>query len=163
MRRDRKNRVVSSGLGKAEPTSTDTLIAYAAKAGSTAEDGDGQHSPFTAAILKNLTVPGLDIRLAFGRVRDDVMRMTGSRQEPFVYGSLGGGNISFVPAPNTNKETPLADIKADYELVAKIDVARLGGLSRTHKTGFYADLARVQIASLMGSSRPQINYAIAKR
>ena len=62
----------------------DTLIAYAAKAGSTAEDGDGQHSPFTNAILKNLTVPGLDIRLAFGRVRDEVMRATGSRQEPFV-------------------------------------------------------------------------------
>src|SRR5713101_6915439 len=95
MRRDRKasNRVVSSGLGKTEPTSTDTLIAYAAKAGSTAEDGDGQHSPFTSAILKNLTNPGLDIRLAFGRIRDEVMRVTGSRQEPFVYGSLGGRHI----------------------------------------------------------------------
>ena len=49
MRRERKvaNRAVSAGLGKVEPTSTDTLIAYAAKAGSTADDGDGQHSPFT--------------------------------------------------------------------------------------------------------------------
>ncbi|MFX4543454.1 caspase family protein, partial [Acinetobacter baumannii] len=93
----------------------DTLIAYAAKAGSTAEDGDGQHSPFTNAILKNLTVPGLDIRLAFGRIRDDVMRATGSRQEPFVYGSLGGGNISLVPAPRT-QESPVGDAKADYEL-----------------------------------------------
>jgi len=69
MRRDRKNRVVSAGLGKAEPSSTDTLIAYAAKAGSTAEDGDGQHSPFTSAILKYLTSPGLDIRLA-SKLRD---------------------------------------------------------------------------------------------
>ena len=101
MRRERKsaNRAVASGLSKVEPTSTDTLIAYAAKAGSTADDGDGQHSPFTTAVLKNLTVPGLDIRLAFGRVRDEVMKSTGSRQEPFVYGSLGGGNISLVPAP----------------------------------------------------------------
>ena len=98
MRRERKmaSRAVSSGLSKVEPTSTDTLIAYAAKAGSTAEDGDGQHSPFTSAILKNLTVPGLDIRLAFGRVRDEVMKSTRNRQEPFVYGSLGGGNISLV-------------------------------------------------------------------
>ena len=47
-----------AGLGKVEPTSTDTLIAYAAKAGSTAEDGDREHSPFTTALLKNLTVPG---------------------------------------------------------------------------------------------------------
>ena len=102
MRRERRTAsraVTASGLGKVEPTSTDTLIAYAAKAGSTAEDGVGDHSPFTTALLKNLTIPGLDIRLAFGRIRDEVLKMTGSRQEPFVYGSLGGGNISLVPAP----------------------------------------------------------------
>ena len=47
-------------FGKAKPTSTDTLIAYAVKGCSTAEDGDGQHSPFTAAILKKkLDSPGL--------------------------------------------------------------------------------------------------------
>src|ERR1700712_2048918 len=116
MKRERKgaNRAVASGLGKVEPTSTDTLIAYAAKAGSTAEDGDGQHSPFTSAVLKNLTVPGLDIRLAFGRVRDEVMRSTAKRQEPFVYGSLGGGNISLVPAP-VQQGAPAADMKADYD------------------------------------------------
>src|SRR5450631_1861622 len=60
MRRERKvaSRGVVAGLGKVEPTSTDTLIAYAAKAGSTADDGDGLHSPLTSAVLKNLTVPG---------------------------------------------------------------------------------------------------------
>src|ERR1700694_4495335 len=101
MRRERKvaNRAVTSGLGRVEPTSTDTLIAYAAKAGSTADDGDGLHSPFTSAILKNLTVPGLDVRLAFGRVRDEVLKVTGNRQEPFVYGSLGGGHLSVVRPP----------------------------------------------------------------
>ncbi len=150
MRSNRKTnaRAVSSGLGKMEPSSMDTLIAYAAKAGSTAEDGDGQHSPFTNAILKNLTVPGLDIRLAFGRIRDEVMRATGSRQEPFVYGSLGGGNISLVPAPKA-QDTPVGDIKADYELVARIGTLRAWEVFLgTHKTGFYADLARVQIAAL---------------
>lgn len=151
MRSNRKTnaRTVSSGLGKIEPSSTDTLIAYAAKAGSTAEDGnDGQHSPFTTAILKNLTVPGLDIRLAFGRVRDDVMRATGSRQEPFVYGSLGGGNIALVPAPKS-QEAPTGDAKADYELVARIGTLKAWEVFLgTHKTGFYADLARVQVAAL---------------
>jgi len=115
MRRERKvgNRAISSGLGKVEPTSADTLIAYAAKAGSTAEDGDGQHSPFTTALLKNLTIPGLDIRLAFGRVRDETLKLTANKQEPFVYGSLGGGNISLVPAPAAPQEAPAADIKAE--------------------------------------------------
>ena len=152
MRRERKvatNRAVVAGLGKVEPTSTDTLIAYAAKAGSTADDGDGLHSPFTTAVLKNLTVPGLDVRLAFGRVRDEVLRVTASRQEPFVYGSLGGGNISLVPAPAVVQEAPAVDVKADYELVQKIGSKRAWEVFLgTHPTGFYADLARAQIEAL---------------
>src|SRR3954466_4931375 len=151
MRRERKtaSRAVSAGLGKVEPTSTDTLIAYAAKAGSTADDGDGLHSPFTTSVLKNLTVPGLDVRLAFGRVRDEVLKITGNRQEPFVYGSLGGGNISLVPPPQVPRETPVGDIKTDYELVEKVGTARAWQVFlATHPNGFYADLARAQIEVL---------------
>ncbi|HKU04690.1 MAG TPA: caspase family protein [Bradyrhizobium sp.] len=152
MRRERKmaaSRAVVAGLGKVEPTSTDTLIAYAAKAGSTADDGTGEHSPFTAAVLKNLTIPGLDVRLAFGRVRDEVLRATGNRQEPFVYGSLGGGNISLVAAPATRLEAPVSDVKADYELVQKIGSKRAWEVFLgTHPTGFYADLARAQIEAI---------------
>ncbi len=169
MRRERKgaNRAVTSGLGKVEPTSTDTLIAYAAKAGSTAEDGDGQHSPFTTAILKNLTIPGLDIRLAFGRIRDDVMRSTAKRQEPFVYGSLGGGNISLVPPPPVKQEAPAGDIKADYDLVSKIGSRRAWEVFlSSYNTGFYADLARAQMASLSdqvpsSAGSPSGNVAVA--
>jgi Caspase domain len=151
MRRERKvaTRAVVAGLGKVEPTSTDTLIAYAAKAGSTADDGDGFHSPFTAAVLKNLTVPGLDVRLAFGRVRDEVLKVTANRQEPFVYGSLGGGNISLVPVPPVPQDTPVGDVKADYELVQKVGTKRAWGVFLgTHPTGFYAELARAQIEQL---------------
>ncbi|MDQ8727120.1 caspase family protein [Bradyrhizobium sp. LHD-71] len=145
-------RAVSSGLGKVEPSSTDTLIAYAAKAGSTAEDGERNHSPFTAALLKHLTVPGLDLRLAFGRVKDEVMKTTNGRQEPFVYGSLGGGNYSLVAAPaeTTGVSTPAAaDVKADYDLVEKIGSRKAWEVFlSTHKTGFYAELAREQLKKL---------------
>lgn len=160
MRRERKtaSRAVVAGLGKVEPTSTDTLIAYAAKAGSTADDGDGLHSPFTTAVLKNLTVPGLDVRLAFGRVRDEVLRVTASRQEPFVYGSLGGGNIALVPAPSVAREASATDVKADYELVQQIGSKRAWEVFLgTHPTGFYADLARAQIEAL--SNQPNVNLA----
>ena len=82
--------------------------------------------------------------------------MTGNRQEPFVYGSLGGGNISLVPpprVPQAAQETSSSEIKADYELVQKIGSQRgwevfLG----THPTGFYAELARAQIEK-RGASR----------
>jgi len=160
MRRERKvaSRAVVAGLGKVEPTSTDTLIAYAAKAGSTADDGVGQHSPFTTSLLKNLTVPGLDVRLAFGRVRDEVLKSTSNRQEPFVYGSLGGGNISLVPAPAVQQEAAANDIKADYELVEKVGTARAWQVFLgTHPKGFYADLARAQIERL--NAQPNMTLA----
>jgi hypothetical protein len=87
------------GLGKLDDVSADTLVAYAAKEGSVSYDGAGANSPFAAALLKHLTEPGLDIRIALGRVRDDVMRTTAGRQEPFIYGSLGGSIIPLVPSP----------------------------------------------------------------
>ena len=161
MRRERKvaNRAVTAGLGKVEPTSSDTLIAYAAKAGSTANDGDGDHSPFTAAILKDLTVPGLDVRLAFGRVRDDVLKSTGNQQEPFVYGSLGGGNVSLVPAPEKPQEVPVGEVKADYELVQKIGTKRAWEVFLgTHPTGFYAELAKAQIERI-ATNQPVLTSA----
>jgi Caspase domain len=166
MRRERKvaNRAVSGGLGQVQPTSTDTLIAYAAKAGSTADDGDGQHSPFTTAVLKNLTVPGLDVRLAFGRVRDDVLKNTGNRQEPFVYGSLGGSNVALVPPPAVKQATPASDEKTDYDLVRQIGTARAWQVFLgQHPTGFYADLARAQIEALnnqpKNSLQPDVQLA----
>ena len=143
------------GLGQVQPTGTNTLIAYAAKAGSTAEDGDGNHSPFTTALLDNLIVPGLDIRLAFGRVRDEVLKITQRRQEPFVYGSLGGGNISLVPAPSKPEPPKDKGIKADYALVAQIGTSKAWQVFLdTYPKGFYADLARAQLAKLKAASPP---------
>src|ERR1700710_2085988 len=89
---------VRGGLSKIEDVSADTLVAYAAKAGSVSYDGDGLNSPYASALIKHITEPGLDIRIALGRVRDEVLAMTGGRQEPFIYGSLGGATIPLVPA-----------------------------------------------------------------
>ena len=85
------------GLAKLEDISADTLVAFAAKAGSISYDGDGVNSPYATALLRHLAEPGVDIRIALGRVRDEVIAMTGGRQEPFIYGSLGGATISLVP------------------------------------------------------------------
>lgn len=46
-----------------------------------------------------MATPGLDIRIAFGRVRDDVLEATKRQQEPFVYGSLGGRTVALVEQP----------------------------------------------------------------
>ena len=104
----RVTRGVSMGLAGVGPTVADTLIAFAAKAGSVSYDGDGRNSPFTTALLKYITQPGLDIRLALGKVRDDVLRATNHRQEPYVYGSLGGDNVALVPALPGRRASPLS-------------------------------------------------------
>src|ERR1700682_1053987 len=99
------------------------LIAYSAKAGSTAADGDGKNSTFTVALSKYLTTPGLDVRRAFGFVRDDVLKNTSNRQEPFVYGSLGGEDVPLVAAKTalpTPASNPQADTRRDYELALQI-------------------------------------------
>jgi hypothetical protein len=94
------------GLAKIEEVSADTLVAYAAKAGSISYDGDGINSPYATALIRHLPEPGLDIRIVLGRVRDDVVAMTGGRQEPFIYGSLGGATIPLVPLPSAKKLEP---------------------------------------------------------
>ena len=96
MRRTTTSRSIGRGLARVDVLTSDTLIAFAARAGSTAADGDGSNSPYTIALVKHLTTPGLDLRLALGRVRDEVLKTTANRQEPFVYGSLGGAEIALV-------------------------------------------------------------------
>src|ERR1700684_1667671 len=76
MTRTVASRSMDRGLIGIEPNGQNTLIAYAAKAGCTAMDGDGQNSPFALALLKHLTTPGLDLRRSLGLVRDDVLAAT---------------------------------------------------------------------------------------
>jgi formylglycine-generating enzyme required for sulfatase activity len=102
MRRTIAGRSIGRGLAQVEVTTTDTLLAYAAKAGAVALDGQGGNSPYTSALLKHLTTPGLDVTLALRRVRDEVLKSTGGKQEPFFYGSLGGAEIPLVPAASAS-------------------------------------------------------------
>ncbi len=82
-----RTRAVSRGLAAVEP-SGNVLIAFAAREGTTAADGQGRNSPFTASLLKHLETPGLEINFLFRNVRDDVLEATRRAQLPFVYGSL---------------------------------------------------------------------------
>jgi uncharacterized caspase-like protein len=161
----RVTRGLSMGLAGVDQTVADTLIAFAAKAGSVSYDGDGPNSPFTTALLKYITEPGLDIRLALGKVRDDVLRATNRRQEPFVYGSLGGENVALVPAPADAPSSAVAapppaaadvDEASDYrtaELADSLDGWR--GFLSVHPDGSYARLARAEIEKLLAGQKMQ--------
>jgi Flp pilus assembly protein TadD len=80
-------RTLGRGLAQVEPEGA-TLVAYAAKHGQVAQDGDGANSPFATALARSIGERGLEISMLMRKVRDDVLDATGRRQEPFVYGSL---------------------------------------------------------------------------
>jgi uncharacterized caspase-like protein len=157
MKRTVASRAIGQGLAKVEPSSPNVLIAYSAKAGSTAADGDGKNSPFTIALANHLATPGLDVRRAFGFVRDEVLKTTGNKQEPFVYGSLGGEDVPLVPAPTRPAPAAAAaatvpalsaqaEARRDYELALQIgNKSALNAFLTQYPDGFYASLAKLQL------------------
>ncbi|MBR0868587.1 pyruvate/2-oxoglutarate dehydrogenase complex dihydrolipoamide acyltransferase (E2) component [Bradyrhizobium diazoefficiens] len=149
MRRTVASRAIGRGLAKVEPTSPNTMIAFAAKAGSTASDGDSKNSPFAAALVERLPTPGLDLRKAFGFVRDDVLKNTGYKQEPYVYGSLGGDDVPLIaakPVGTGPQASPDSEIRRDYELALQLGT-REGWTAFLNRcpSGFYTDLAKGQL------------------
>jgi Caspase domain len=106
---------VSPGLARVEPTGS-VLVAYSAKDGTVASDGQGnaRNSPFTSALLKYLEEP-LEINFVFRNVRDDVIVSTRNDQEPFVYGSLSKKEIYLKTRAGGGKvipDTPTGDVFA---------------------------------------------------
>jgi len=149
MKRTIGSRAVGRGLAKIEPNSPNTLIAFASKAGSTAADGDSKNSPFTAALVKHITKPGLDLRKAFGFVRDDVLKSTSNKQEPYIYGSLGGEDVPLVPAKpliSTPIPNPNVEVRRDYELALQVGTREVWtAFLAQYPDGLYATLAKGQL------------------
>src|SRR5262249_55437601 len=148
------SRAIGRGLAKVESTSPNTLIAFASKAGSTASDGDGKNSPFTTALVNHVVKPGLDLRRAFGYVRDDVLKNTGNKQEPYVYGSLGGDDVPLVaanPAAATGPQAdPDAPVRRAYELALQVGSRDVWeAFIQSYPDGFYANLAKAQLRKVI--------------
>jgi TolA-binding protein len=100
------NEIITRGLGRIE--SSYTMVAYAAAAGSVAEDGSGDHSPFTQALLDKFFEAGLGIRVAFGRVVDQVQRTTRGKQLPYLNAALGEDDIALIPGRPKDPPSPVA-------------------------------------------------------
>ncbi len=66
------------------------IIVYATQADDVAFDGTGRNSPFSAAFLKEIKEPGLEVGAMFRRIGGDVYAATDGRQSPEL-------SISMVP------------------------------------------------------------------
>ncbi|UGY15515.1 caspase family protein [Bradyrhizobium septentrionale] len=149
MKRTVASRAISRGLARVEPAVSNTLIAFAAKAGLTALDGNSTNSPYATALVKYIAKPGLDLRRAFGFVRDDVLQATGNRQEPYVYGSLGGDDVALVPKAEEPAPPPAnasSETRRDYELALQVgNKAAMSAFLTQHPDGYYSNLAKLQL------------------
>src|SRR5215813_13181258 len=95
-------RSVNVQTGLAEMKSGEgTLIAFATGPGQTALDGtEGGNSPFTRALLANITQPGVEIQQAMTKVRAQVNEETNKGQLPWGHTNLiGSVYLNGAPAP----------------------------------------------------------------
>ncbi len=65
-----------------------TLIAFATEPDKVALDGEGDHSPFTRALLDHIETPGIEVRQMLSRVRGTVIDNTNGEQLPLDTSAL---------------------------------------------------------------------------
>ncbi len=158
----KKVRSGSRGLARVTAPSG-TLIAYAARPGEVAQDGDpGGNGVFTGELLKALGQPGLTLEEVFKQVAVGVRARTGGSQEAWAEGLITGefyfvepqvasAPVAAVPSaaipaqafdPRSTENLFWASIKdsdrpGDYEAYL-----------RKYPEGTFADLARVRLSAL---------------
>ncbi|MFZ1814142.1 MAG: caspase family protein [Rhizobiaceae bacterium] len=79
---------LSRGLAVFKTQSEGSFIAFATEPGNVALDGEGRHSPFSAALIRNLDTPGQTINELMQVVTKEVRRVTSNQQTPWSHTSL---------------------------------------------------------------------------
>lgn len=103
-------------------TTRGSFIAFSTAPGAVAMDGTGRNSPFTAALLRHIAVPGQSINDMMIAVRRDVISDTRNVQRPWEQGSLLE-RFEFVPsgAPAVAEADPPAEPAAAQTQVAALE------------------------------------------
>ena len=130
----------------------ETLVAYAAAAGTTAADGTGRNSPYTSALLAHLDEP-LEILTLFRRVRARVLEATNGAQRPHEYQSLLREHyLSGAPAVEAVTVEAAAPDVADVD-VGELDIAQLRVLAERGAADAQSELGRRYEAGRDGVER----------
>ena len=164
---------VDSGLA-AMNSGQGTLIAFATSPGQTALDGDkGTNSPFTRALVANITQPGVEIQQAMTKVRAEVNEETNKNQMPWGHTDLTGSvylNPASLPAdanadgvkadaPATTVAAPASDVELEFWRSVKDSnkVEELDAYITNYPSGAFKPLALARISSLEGEPNPTRN------
>ena len=137
---------------------TETLVAYAAAAGTTAADGTGRNSPYTAALLSFLEQP-LELSALFRRVRGQVLEATSGAQRPHEYGSLLGEHYlgervgtGTVPVVDSESSSALAQQETVFweSIRNSSNPAEFEAYLRQFPAGVFRGLATLRLSALRG-------------
>jgi peptidoglycan hydrolase-like protein with peptidoglycan-binding domain len=160
-------RSVNVQTGLAEMKSGEgTLIAFATGPGQTALDGqEGGNSPFTRALLANLTQPGVEIQQAMTKVRAQVNEETNKGQLPWGHTNLiGAVYLNGAPAPGavaaatpaaTAGAKPGSDVELEFWRSIKDSnkPEEFNAYLTSYPNGQFRSLALARIASLESGAK----------
>ena len=126
---------VGSGLAPVQ-RAQGMVIAYATQANDVAADGAGRNSPFTAALVREIDQPGLEVAALFRRVQKSVYDTTAGRQTPELSLSLLGDFY-------LNREETDADVWR--RIRASDDTAALQAFIQRYPQSFFVIDARTRL------------------
>ncbi len=151
---------VQSGLAEMK-SGEGTLIAFATGPGQTALDGqEGTNSPFTRALMANITAPGVEIQQAMTKVRAQVNEETNKNQLPWGHTNLiGSVYLNPAPAagasadaPNTPAVTagPASEVELEFwrSIKGSNKPEELNAYLTNYPNGTFKPLALARIAEL---------------
>lgn len=144
--------IVAPGLARASG-GAGLLFAYSTDPGNVAYDGDAEHSQFTEALLRHIDSPGLDVRLMFGRVRQNVLLDTGGLQIPWVEESVLGEH-SFSTAPMRSTGSAVArEIERWREISAQAGTDPFEEFLAEFPDGLFREFAEQRLRQQTGGTQ----------
>jgi uncharacterized caspase-like protein len=168
-RRNRFENFRRAPLGLALPSNPpgETLVLFSAAPGSVTREAATEHGLFVTELIKEMRVPSRQGDEVFNQTRMGVSRASGGEQNPSNYSSLsayfsfGSPNVAALE-PEKKPDTDLhgddgtkvtapssAEARRDYERAEQLGTrAAWDDFLKKHPTGFYAGLAKDQLAKL---------------
>lgn len=155
-----RNLTLDRGLARVNSSAKDTLIAFAAAPGAVASDGKGRNSPFTAALLKHIETPGVEVEVMLKRVTAEVRTSTSQNQEPerlskltteFYFNPKEPVSAATVVATKTDT-TAATDLAFWNAIQNSRDIGEFQAYLKKFPNGQFADLVRTRMTRLQSAT-----------
>lgn len=146
-----------------------SFVAFSTEPGGIALDGAGLNSPYTSAIAREISKPGLSIERVFKNVRKSVIKNTKGEQIPWDYSSLTS-DFYFVPGDKVSHLAPrsaeslkeLQSTKLELQLWNDVKDSgsseELNSYITKYPNGTFVQAAQARIRALKASGGKRLPY-----